>query len=161
MRRIAFFSSILLCSLLETNQRLLRTSPKSPLRVTFFRKRRNNCCWDSPSLRTTLAKTIPPFRFFSRNQMFFTGKNKKDLVFQPNPEKPPFKLNKLFAVQPNQLIPYDSITCRLHNFKPIPPNFSVLPWKIRVGSISLCFYYSTYGFQGNSQKVFKCIKIDI
>ena len=139
MRRIAFFSSILLCSLLETNQRLLRTSPKSPLRVTFFRKRRNNCCWDSPSRNFTLAKTKPPFRLFKQKPIALDRKNKKDLVFQPNPEKPPFKLNKLFAVQPNQLIPYDSITCRLHNFKPIPPNFSVLPWKIRVGSIFCVF----------------------
>jgi len=65
MRRIAFFLSIRLCSLLETNQRLFRTSLKTPLRMTAFRKRRNNLSWDSPFLNFTFAKTIPPFKDYS------------------------------------------------------------------------------------------------
>jgi len=69
MRRIAFFLSILLLSLLETNQRLFRTSLKTPVRMTAFRKRRSNLSWDSPFLSFTFAKTLPPFNDFSLDTM--------------------------------------------------------------------------------------------
>src|ERR1051325_5147618 len=57
-RRIAFFSSIRRCSLLETNQRLRRTVLKTPLLTTFLRKRLSRESCDSPFRKFTLANEI-------------------------------------------------------------------------------------------------------
>jgi hypothetical protein len=52
---MAFFFSIRLRSALEMNQRLLRTSLNTPLRVTTLRNRLNIACWDSFDLGVTLG----------------------------------------------------------------------------------------------------------
>src|SRR6185436_19216593 len=53
MRRMAFFFSMRRTSLLETNQRLLRSWLSRPLRITFFLKRLKSCSCDSLGRKLT------------------------------------------------------------------------------------------------------------
>jgi len=52
---MAFFFSMRRISLLETNQRLLRSWLKMPLRMTFFLKRLSSCSCDSFGRKVTVV----------------------------------------------------------------------------------------------------------
>lgn len=60
-RRMAFFFSIRSSSLLETNQRLRRTSDKTLLFITAFLKRRSSCSGVSLSRATTFGRVLTSF----------------------------------------------------------------------------------------------------
>lgn len=61
VRRAAFFLAIRVNSLLETNQRLRRTSVSNRLLTTSRLKRRSNCSCDSSDRRFTLGRVFTPF----------------------------------------------------------------------------------------------------
>src|SRR5574341_1951044 len=67
-RRMAFFFSMRRTSLLDTNQRLLRSCVRMPLRMTFFLKRLSSCSCDSfgrsvtEVIRSHLLATKSPTR---------------------------------------------------------------------------------------------------
>jgi hypothetical protein len=67
MRRIAFFFSMRRVSLLETNQRLLRTVLRIPLFTTFLRKRLSKESCDSPLRKCTEPKEITYFLYENKN----------------------------------------------------------------------------------------------
>lgn len=60
-RRVAFFFSMRRSSLLETNQRLRRTSAKTLLLVTSLLKRRSSCSGDSLERKMTFGSFFTPF----------------------------------------------------------------------------------------------------
>lgn len=102
---MAFFFASRRSSFLDMNQRRLRTSLILPLRETALRKRRINCCSDSPFLRSTLTKTFTScekYICFQKPESALCGAwifpngnrlnrpgNKKIWSFEPNPKKRP------------------------------------------------------------------------
>ncbi len=63
--RIAFCFAMRRSSLVEINQRFLRTVLSTLLRATFLRKRFSSDPWDSPGLSATLGKNHTTFPFWN------------------------------------------------------------------------------------------------